>query len=390
MEATTLTEAGYGVSVICPKGKGLPFHETLQGVSIYRYPLPSMDGIFGHLLEYGIALPATFFLTCLVYLRHGFQVIQSANPPDLFFLIANVFKLLGVRFVFDHHDLMPEICDSRWTGWKRKLMRAFSVWSEHATFKSADRVIATNESYRNVAITRGGVPKEHVVVVRSGPRLSSFTPEPPVRALRNGCRYLVCYLGVMGPNDGLDYLLRSIHHIVKNLHREDIQFTLIGGGDLQPGLVKMSRELGLEDYVTFTGRIPDDEVKAIISTADIGVAPDPKDALNDVSTMNKIIEYMALGTPLVAFDLKEARVSAGESALYAQPNDIVDFAGKIIALLASPEHRYSMGRLARERFENTLAWEHQAEKLINLYHNLIGIPAPVGTESPTVKAQELH
>jgi glycosyltransferase involved in cell wall biosynthesis len=371
-EATTLTAAGFQVSVICPQGEYRQRFEVRDGVQIYRYPLPSMAGVAGHVLEYAWAVPATFLLTVVVLLRDGFDVIHSANPPDLFFLIAGCFKLCGKKFVFDHHDLVPEICITRWTGRKRAVLLRLCQWAERATFRLADRVIATNQSYREVALTRGGVSADHIAVVRSAPRLSQFFPIAPRAELKNGRAFLVAYLGVMGPNDGLEYLLRAVAHIVHEVRRTDIQFVLIGGGDLYPALVRMSAALGVAAFVQFTGRIPDEEVIALLSTADLCVAPDPKDALNDLSTMNKIIEYMALGKPLVAFDLREARVSAGEAAVYATPNDPVDFARHILDLLASPERRRMMGSIGRRRFETALAWEHQAEHLLALYRDLMG------------------
>jgi glycosyltransferase involved in cell wall biosynthesis len=370
MEATTLAEAGYRVNVICPKAKYTRFYEELENVRIYRYPLPSLESVLGHLLEYAIALPVTFFLTWVVFFRGGFDVIQSANPPDMFFLIGGFFKLFGKKFVFDHHDLMPEICDSRWKGWKHKLTYPLSIWSEKLTFRTADRVISTNGSYREVAIKRGRVKPDRVSVVRSGPSIKSFIPELENHALKKGRKYLVCYLGVMGPNDGLEFLLQSIDFVIHKLLRNDIYFTLIGSGDLQPRLKKMCTKLDLDEYVEFTGRIPERQVREIISTADLGVAPDPKDPLNDVSTMNKIIEYMALGKPLVCYDLKEARVSAGDAAIYAKPNDTEDFARKVIELLEQPERRKMMGDFGRMRFEKELAWDHQKKSLLILYRDL--------------------
>lgn len=374
MEATTLHDAGYQVSIICPKGDYPRFHEVLDGVSIYRYPLPSLGGMVGHLVEYGIAVPMTFLLTWLVFFREGFDVIQSANPPDFFFSIGAVFKLLGKKYVFDHHDLVPEMCETRWSGWKRTLMHGLCRAAEWATFRTADRVISTNESYRQIALTRGKMAPDRVVVVRSGPRLNRFRPAPPRPELQNGQRHLVGYIGVMGPNDGLEYLLKAAAHIVYDRKRTDVEFALIGGGDCYADLVAMNRQLQLEPYVRFTGRIPDDEVMALLSAADVCVAPDPKDALNDLSTMNKIIEYMAMGKPMVAFDLREARVSAGEAAVYATPNDPVEFGDKIIDLLGDPEKRRAMSVLGRQRFEAQLAWEHQERALLGLYRDLLGAP----------------
>ena len=373
MEASALREAGYTVSVICPQGgKYRRFYETIDGVAIYRYPLPSLDGFVGHLVEYGIAVPVTLLLSAIAFVRHRFAVIQSANPPDFFFLIAVLFRPFGVKFVFDHHDLVPETCETRWSGLKLRLIRGVSLLAERLTFRTADRVISTNESYRTVAIQRGRMRPEHVVVVRSGPSVHRFQPVAPDPRLRDGRVFLVCYLGVMGPNDGLDLLLKAIHHIVHVRHRTDIQFTLIGAGDMLPKLRVLADELLLGEFVRFTGRIPDEEVIALLSTADLGVAPDPKDPLNDLSTMNKIVEYMAMQKPLVAFDLHEARVSAGGAAEYAVANDPADFGDRVLALLDAPARREEMGRIGRQRFENILAWEHQRENLLAMYRDLLG------------------
>ena len=349
MEATTLAQNGYRVSVICPKGKYPKFHEILENIAIYRYPLPSYSSVLGHFLEYSIAILFTSLLTVLVLFRGGFDAIQSANPPDFFFIIGGFFKIFGKKFIFDHHDLMPEICDSRWKGWRHRVTYFLSIRAEKQTFKTADRVIATNESYREVAIKRGRVKPDKVIVVRSGPNIDNFKRVPVNNSWKNGKKYLVGYLGVMGPNDGLEYLLESIAFIIHTLKRTDIHFTLIGNGDLHTKLRKICTQLELDEFVKFTGRIPDQQVKEIISTADLAVAPDPKDPLNDVSTMNKIIEYMALEKALVCFDLREARVSAGEAAVYAKANDIQDFALKIIELLEQPDKRKEMGVYGRGR-----------------------------------------
>jgi glycosyltransferase involved in cell wall biosynthesis len=270
---------------------------------------------------------------------------------------------------------MPEICDSRWSGWKHRVMRELSIWSEHFTYRTADRVIATNESYKQVAMTRGKVPANRITVVRSGPPLNRFNRVEPNEKWRFGKKYLVAYLGVMGPNDGLDYLLRSIDQIVHHHGREDIHFTLVGGGDLQPAIKQISHEMGLDEFVTFTGRVPDEQMIEIISSSDLCVAPDPKDPLNDVSTMNKMIEYMALGKAIVSFNLKESMISAGEAAVYAEANNTSEFALQILKLLEDPDKRRRMGEIGRKRFETILAWEYQEKNLLELYQNLFSQPA---------------
>lgn len=370
MECRTLAEAGYNVVVICPRGNAGTCHEYLEGIHIYRYPLPSMSGFVGHLLEYGIALCATFLLSIVVLARHGFDVIHAANPPDLFFLLALCYKPLGKKFVFDHHDLVPETCVTRWSGWKGKLIYRAALLQEWATFACADVVISTNESYKTVAVQRGGVAPDRVVVVRSGPSQSRFAPVPPQPRLRCEATYLVVYLGVMGPNDGIDLLLDVASLVVHKHGRRDVRFVLIGSGDCYESSVARSQVLQLHGAVAFTGRIPDEEVIAFLATADVGIAPDPKDALNDLSTMNKIVEYMAMGVPVLSFDLHEARVSAGEAAWYARATDASHMAELLVSLLNAPDRREGMARAGRERFLNSLSWEHQAPKLLDAYRRI--------------------
>lgn len=371
LQATTLADAGFPVAVICPRGTEAAAYECRDGVHIYRYPLRSRGGLLGHVLEYGTALPATLALACVAYARHGFAVVHAANPPDLFFAIALLFRPLGVRFVFDHHDLMPEICLARWRGWRQRLLFRVSRLAEAATYGCADRVIATNESYRGVALSRGGMPPERVTVVRSAPRADAFRPAVADPARRRGAAHLVAYLGVMGPNDGLDILLHAIAHVVHTRRRTDVRFVLVGDGDLHDQLVALCAALRLDRHVCFTGRVPDAEVIAILSSADVCVAPDPDDPLNRVSSMNKIVEYMALGKPIVAFDLPETRVTARDAAAYATPSAPSDLGDALLAVLDDPPRRAAMASVARRRFEDALAWEHQAPALLALYRGLL-------------------
>jgi glycosyltransferase involved in cell wall biosynthesis len=311
-------------------------------------------------------------LSLVVSARRGFDVIHAANPPDTFWAIAALFKPFGKRYVFDHHDLCPELYVARF-GARREgdlLHRALGLL-ERLQFATADLVISTNESYREVAIRRGGKRPGDVVVVRSGPSRERFattgTPDP---ALRRGRRFLVAYLGVMAPQDGVDHLLRAARHLVHDMGRDDVSFTLIGAGDSFDDLRAMNRELGLEDHVQFTGRIPDADVERILATADVCVSPDPLNPLNDVSTMNKILEYMACGRPIVCYDLREHRYSAAEGALYAEPNRVEDLAAKIERLLDDPALRERMGQYNRRRFLESMAWEYSRGQLMRAYETL--------------------
>jgi glycosyltransferase involved in cell wall biosynthesis len=371
MEALTLAEAGYKVSVICVRRVSPKFYERLNGVAIYRYPLPSLRGFGGHLLEYAIALPVTFILTWVVLFREGFDVIHAANPPDFLYLIGRVFKLFGKRFLFDHHDLVPETCLTRWSGVKLRLTLWIATKAERATFRTADVVISSNAFYRRLAIERGHMEPGRVFVVRSAIRTTEFRKGERRPELRRGKPHLVCYVGEIGPDDGLDKLLLAIRHVVITCHREDVQFVIVGTGDLFRQIVRMSDKLGLADAVHFTGWISDDkQISDYLATADLCVVPDPKNPANDVGSMNKLVEYMALGKPVVAFDLQEVRDTAREAAVYVRSNDPSDFGDRIIGLLDSPQDRKEMGEQGIKRFNEVLAWEHQLVSLLEAYDRL--------------------
>ncbi|MDH3716308.1 MAG: glycosyltransferase family 4 protein, partial [Gammaproteobacteria bacterium] len=354
-EANTLRNAGYDVTIICPTGEGYEARfEVIDDIHIYRYRLPlEGSGAAGYLVEYAFALCMQFFLALRVYFKRGFDVIHACNPPDNIFLIALPFKLLGVRFLFDHHDIDPELYEAKFG--RRDFFYRVMLALERWTFRWADTSIATNESYRQIALERGGMDPSRVFVVRSGPDLTRMRRVDPDPALKHGRTYLVGYVGVMGKQEGIDLLLESIRHIVTTLERTDVHFTLVGSGTELDALKLQSVALGVSDYVTFTGRVPDEQLLAILNTADVCVNPDRVNAMNDKSTMNKIMEYMALGKPIVQFDLKEGRYSAQDASLYAAPDDVVDFAEKILELLADPEKRIRMGKSGRQRVLNELA-----------------------------------
>jgi glycosyltransferase involved in cell wall biosynthesis len=369
-EACALHQAGYEVTVLSPRGKGYTQnHEVLEGVHIYRHPMPKEGNTpLGYLWEYTCAL----FWECLyawwIYVVRGFHVIQGCNPPDNIFLVALPFKLFGVKYVFDHHDANPELYISKYG--RRDLFYKTQVWLEKLTYRFSDVVMATNESYKSLAVTRGGVDLQDVFVVRNGPDLAKFKLVPPQPALKYGKSFLVGYVGTMSVQEGLDILL-DVAQYVKNLGRTDIHFTCVGGGPGLAGLRVMLKQKNLEDIVNFTGRIPDKELLEVLSTSDVCVNPDKPCEMNDVSTMIKIMEYMALGKPIVQFDLKEGRFSAGEAALYSNNDDLVpDFAAKILWLLEHPEERQRMGEIGRRRVEQQLAWEYSVKNLLAAYQRV--------------------
>jgi glycosyltransferase involved in cell wall biosynthesis len=366
-EATSLRTNGYEVTVLCPRGKGFSRNcEELEGVRIYRHPmLKEGNSPAGYLYEYGCALICEFLYAWWIYFRHGFDVIQGCNPPDNIFLVALPFKALGVKYIFDHHDANPELYLSKYG--KKGTFYNIQLWLEKMTYRFSHVVIVTNCSYRDLAINRGKKSPQDVFVVRNGPDPGSFKAVPPKPELKYGKRYMVGYVGNMSVQEGLDILLDTALYI-KNMGRNDIHFTCVGGGPGLAGLAESVTNKGLQETVNFTGRIPDEQLLEILSTADLCVNPDKPCEMNDISTMIKIMEYMALGKPIVQFESKEGRYSAQEASLYAGKQDpVAEFAKKIIWLLENPEERKKMGEFGRRRIEKELAWEHSVGNLLAAY-----------------------
>lgn len=377
LECNALADAGYDVTVVCPRGPDSLPYQVIDGIAIHTYPQYAPGGAkLGFALEYAYSFLATSRLASRVRRRGRFDVIQACNPPDIFWPLARWFRFRdGSRFVFDHHDLCPELYRSRFPDGPALLLRGLLLL-ERATFRTADRVTSTNESYAHIAVVRGGKRPEHVTVVRTGPDAGRMSAVPPVTALRRGREHLVAYLGVMGPQDGVDIAVAAADVVVNRMGRRDVSFTLMGSGDCFEDLVAQRDQLGLRDFVELTGRVPDETVTNVLSTADIGLSPDPKNPLNDVSTMNKTMEYMSFGLPVVAFDLRETRVSAESAAVYAEPNDVTSFARAIVDLLDDPDRRAEMGRRGRERVEQQLAWTHQKKGYVAVFDELTGHVSP--------------
>ena len=379
LECQALVRAGYGVSVICPKGKDDPKFAELDGVRIYKYrPAPPTKSTASFFYEFAYCWLMTAWLALKVFVRDGFKVMQACNPPDTFFVLGALFKLVGVKYVFDQHDLCPELFESRGEGFSRGLHKVLLLL-ERGTYATANQVISTNESYRAVAFRRGHKRPDQVTIVRTGPDPDKLRRSEPRPEHRRGHRNLVVYLGVMGPQDGVDYALRAVHHFVHVLGRTDTQFTFIGKGDAFADLQHLAAELEIEPHVFFTGRAPDELVAEIMSTADLGLSPDPKNPLNDVSTMNKTMEYMSYELPVVAFDLVETRVSAQDAAVYVEPNDTTRYAESIADLIDDPDRRADMGKQGRDRVEKVLAWPNSARNYLTVYRGLLGPATRPGT-----------
>lgn len=370
-EASTLVSAGYQVSVICPKSSGQRWRESVNDVRVYRYPAPPAgSGFLTYLWEYGYCLVMSFVLSIVVALRRKIDIIHTHNPPDIFVLIAMFYKVLGARVVFDHHDLAPEMYYARFGNKGHRLVYRALVFFERLSCRVADHVIATNQSYKAVQMERHGVPEERITIVRNGPDLDRLQRVDPDPDLSQNAVTIIGYVGTMGFQDGIDYFLRAVRHLVYDLRRTDVFCVLVGKGDAWQSLRAYATELEIDKYVWFTGRISDEDLLRYLSAADICVDPDPSNPFNDRSTMIKMMEYMALGKPIVAFDLPEHRVTAQDAAVYARPNDELDFATKIAWLMDHPEERRERGSKGRKRVETTLAWPHQVNDLLEVYRSL--------------------
>ena len=369
-ECVALADAGYQVSVISPKGTTTDNNkrEKINGISIYRYRIyQSRGGFLSYIIEYLTALIATAWLTTVVFFREGFDVIQICNPPDLLVLTALPFKALGKKVVFDQHDLSPEIYEMHNGGVKRSWVVGVLLFFERLTYAWSDIVIVVNEACRKIAVSRGGKAEQDVFIVRNAPAVDSFRSARPDSSLKCGAKYLITYVGMMGPQEGIDILLRSVRYLAMEYKRNDFHVLMMGNGTVFEAMKDYAKELGISQRISFTGHVGYDRVMQGIASADVCLCPDPKTPLNDKCSLVKVVEYMSLGKPLVAFDLEEVRISAGDAALYARPNDEKDFAEKINLLLEAPNLRASMGEIGRERVLNFLAWEHSKQALYAAY-----------------------
>ena len=388
-EASLLTEAGHRVKIIALRSNGQAGHEILNGVEIYR--LPTLDlfkktpfanvnrlnllfftlkSFLGYLVEYFYFTAACLIVSTYIFVSRGFDVLHAHNPPDTLFLVALPFKLLGRKFVFDQHDLCPELYRSRYgaiEGFATRLLRIF----EWCSLKLADVTIATNESYKQIQIERANKNPRDIFIVRNGPNQVRMTPVTPNARLQGMNKYILCYIGSLNPQDGVDHLLRALRHLLYELKRSDFHCVIMGSGDSLQDLRDLAEKLQLNGCVDLAGFVSDEDLQANLAAADICVDPDPSSPLNDVSTWIKVMEYMAYAKPIIAFDLKETRFSAGEAAIYVQPNKEAEFAQAIVELMEQPELRKKMGAHGRRRIEQELQWNKVGGNLLAAYETLL-------------------
>ncbi len=371
LEATTLVAHGYQVSVICPTGRGWTApYEEIEGVHIYRYPEPheAHSGALAYAREYGAALWHMFRLAKVVRRERGFDVIQGCNPPDLIFLLAWRYRRAGVRYLFDHHDVSPELFVAKFG--RRGVFYRMMLWWERMSVAAAAVSIATNASFRRIAVTRGAMAEADVFTVRSAPKVEKFEIRPPDPAYRKGAKTVLGYVGVIGQQEGMDLLVAAVDILVRELGHSDLRAVIVGFGPHLPEVERDVASRGLQDHFTFTGALYGEDLLAALNSCDIGVSPDPKNAMNDISTMNKVMEYMTLEKPVVQFDLTEGRASAGEASLYAAANDPADFAAKIDWLITHPDDAKRMGKIGRARVFEALSWEHSVPNLLAAYERI--------------------
>ncbi|MBI5351464.1 MAG: glycosyltransferase family 4 protein [Chloroflexi bacterium] len=371
-EARTLASAGYHVIVIAPASRSEPRREVLDGITVYRYPSPAERvGFIGYIWEYGYSMVAIFLLSLAVFVHEGFDVIHAHQPPDLFAFIAAFYKFFGKKYILDHHDLAPDLYEARFRGRARPVVTRVLAALERFSCRMADRVIATNESYKRVEMERGRVPEDKIAIIRNGPDLREVFKTHPDPSLRENGKTIIGYVGVMGTQDGVDNLLRAIQNLVFTLNRTNVKCILVGSGNALPDLKTLAVELGITEHVHFTGWVNgQDEVRRYLNAMDICAAPEPGDTYNQRSTAAKVMEYMAVGKPIVSFDLVEHRYSAQEAARYACPDDSLDFARQVAFLMDNPQECEQMGNFGLERIQNELAWQNQSSALVNLYNGL--------------------
>jgi glycosyltransferase involved in cell wall biosynthesis len=370
-EAQSLNKAGWQVAVICPSSARHPEKfEEIDGIAIYRHKLPlEAKGRFAFLLEYTCALFHELRLLIKVYLDRGFNIIQACNPPDLIFLVALPFKLFGKRFIFDHHDVVPELFYIKFK--QTGIFHHLLLWCEWLTFKSADLVISSNETLREIAVNRGGKRPEKVIAIYGVPDRKSFYRTAPDDGIRNGRKFALGYIGIIGDQDGLDHVIHAVHHLLRDQGYEDFQAIIVGDGPALPAVRALCRALAVEEHVTFTGYLTGDRLRQHISTFDIGLIPDPVNEFNDKISMNKVFEYSTLGIPIVAYPLTETQRLLGDAAVYAKSADPSGLAAACLELMSDNALRASCATKARQRASESFSWEREAGKYVRAFERVL-------------------
>lgn len=385
-EAYKLIEHGYEVSVIGQYLTGdEPFTEVINGVKVYRLPLINLFtkgksskyklvkklyralAFAAWILEYLYFTIACFWMSVYVWVKDGFDVIHHHNPPNTLWTIAAFYKIFGKKYIFDQHDLSPQLFLSKFKLKRGGLLYWMLLLEEKICLYLADMIIATNESYKRNDLENKFVKPESVFVVRNGPNLDKLKLGEPSPELLAKNKKILAYLGVMGPQDGVDYMIRALKELKDTLGRDDFYCVIIGHGDSVKNLNKYKDGLGLDGFVEFKGYLPYKEWIPFLSATDVCLEPNPSSPFNDLSTCVKVLEYMALKKSIVSFDLHETRYSAGEASLYAKPNEELDFAKKIEILMDDPAMRKEMGEVGYKRITDDLAWVHVSKNLIAAY-----------------------
>jgi glycosyltransferase involved in cell wall biosynthesis len=377
-EAQALTRAGWTVSVICPATADFPKrYEVIEDIAVYRHALPfEARGALAYFVEYSAALFHQFRLLIKVHRERGFSIIQACNPPDLIFLPALPFKLMGTRFIFDQHDVAPELFIVKF-GAKGLLYRAL-MFFERMSYAMADHVITANATFKDIAVSRGGKAPSKVEVVYGVPdrkRIHRVEPEP---GLHGGRKFVLGYLGIINEQDGVDHLVRAVVHLVKVRGFRDFRAVVVGSGPALEKVRALTRSLGVEDFLAFPGYLNGESLLANISAFDIGVIPDPLNEANDLMSMNKVFEYCALGIPTACYPLKETKRLLGEAGVYAPSLDPAGLAEACLSLMQDESLRARSAAAAAKLSAKSFLWENEARKYVATYERVLSPQAACG------------